>query len=104
MIGAAIGTVDSVLDYDENWLESWLEWVMGDGLGVHVVTHLLLKRPVTRQPSRTIRETAQHPAFVVIATCLSFAAIGTPGAERPHHLTPYHSHCKSLVSGIGGAR
>src|SRR3546814_1110134 len=85
MIGAAIGTVGSVLDYDEHWLESWLEWVMGDGLGVLVVTPLLLKLPAHRRPSRTSRETAALAAFVVIATGLSFADIGTHGAA----LLPY---------------
>src|SRR3546814_4390558 len=58
---------------------------MGDGLGVLVVTPLLLKLPAHRRPSRTSRETAALAAFVVIATGLSFADIGTHGAA----LLPY---------------
>src|SRR3546814_19870445 len=91
MIGAAIGTVGSVLDYDEHWLESWLEWVLGDGLGVLVVTPLLLKLPAHRRPSRTSRETAAPAAFVVLATGLSFPDHGPPGAALLPHPTPLAS-------------
>src|SRR3546814_20375402 len=86
MIGAAIGTVGSVLDYDEHWLESWLEWVMGAGLGVLVVTPLLLKLPAHRRPSRTRRATAALAAFVVTATALSFAPITNTGSALLPHL------------------
>src|SRR3546814_15737386 len=72
MIGAAIGTVGSVLDYDEHWLESWLEWVMGDGPGVLVVPPLLPQTPAHRRPSRPRQERAARPACRDSAPGLTF--------------------------------
>src|SRR3546814_13328851 len=53
MIGADIGTVDSVLDYDELWHTWWLELAVADGFGVTGITPLPLTPPAYTRPPQT---------------------------------------------------
>ncbi|MFN8638582.1 MAG: MASE1 domain-containing protein [Dehalococcoidia bacterium] len=43
-LGAAVGSVGGVIAQGRPWLDGWLRWFVGDGLGVLVIAPLLLTR------------------------------------------------------------
>ena len=85
MLGGAIGTLGTLSSYDKPWLDVWLEWVVGDGLGVLVVVPLLLSYTPRGLVRRTRGELLGLIVVVTTATGLAFADIGANGTA----LLPY---------------
>ncbi|MEY2446022.1 MAG: hypothetical protein QOE00_2602 [Ilumatobacteraceae bacterium] len=85
MIGAAIGSVGTVLGFGTPWLSAWRDWVLGDALGILVVVPLLVTYTARGRVRRTRRETVGLSAIVMVAIALAFADIGANGAA----LLPY---------------
>jgi len=77
LIGAAIGSVGTVIGYGRPWLRVWVEWVIGDGLGVLVVVPLLVTYTTRRDSSRTRRESSALAVCVACAIGLAFVDIGS---------------------------
>ena len=69
LVGAAVGSVGTSLEYGRSWLEVLEKWWAGDGLGVLVVAPLLLCVREAPGPRRS-RQEGLALAFVVVAVPL----------------------------------
>ncbi len=85
MVGGAIGSTGTLLEYGAPWLASWKDWVLGDGLGILVVVPLLITYTTRGRVRRTNRETIVLGIVLVAVIALAFADIGSRGAD----LLPY---------------
>jgi|GEM_PF-804035 len=92
IVGAAIGTVGTVVGYPDPWFEVWSEWALGDGLGVLVVAPVLVafrSEGHVTGPHYAIKrpryEVGALIAVVAVSIGLTFANIGRNGAA----LLPY---------------
>ncbi|MEQ8841110.1 MAG: EAL domain-containing protein [Acidimicrobiales bacterium] len=85
VVGATIGTAGTLSAYDRSWSSTWLEWVVGDGLGVLVMVPLLMTYTSRRGTPRNGRERFALGTLMVSAVALSFANLGPTGSA----LVPY---------------
>lgn len=83
--GGAVGAIGTVAGYRERWSDVWLEWALGDGMGVLVIAPLVLSYSQRVLARRTHRERIALALLVAASTGLGFADIGANGAA----LLPY---------------
>ena len=96
MVGATLGTIGTVTGYGSSWLGTWTDWALGDGLGVLVVTPLLLVNTNRHAVRRTGGELVVLVLLVGGSVGLAFADIGSNGAA----LLPYLMLVALIWSGM----
>lgn len=96
MVGATLGTIGTVTGYGSSWLGTWTDWSLGDGLGVLVVTPLLLVNTNRNAVRRTGGEWVALVLLVGGSVGLAFADIGSNGAA----LLPYLILVALMWSGL----
>lgn len=74
-VGGAVGAVGSALDYDQSWLDAWVEWLLSDALGILVITPLLLVRLDSPPQPRRSRELVVLGAVVALTVALTFVPL-----------------------------
>jgi diguanylate cyclase (GGDEF)-like protein len=89
LVGATVGTITSVLSFDEQFFYVWSRYVVGDALGVLVVAPVLL---CLRSP-RVMRHRGETLALAVSSLVASIAVFGDFAgrwtATMPYLLTPF---------------
>ena len=80
LVGATIGSVGTIRAYDRSWENTWLEWFVGDALGVLVMVPLLMTFTSRRGARRTNRERVALGVTVATASALGFANLGRNGS------------------------
>lgn len=84
-VGGALGAIGSTLDYDQTWAGAWSAWILADGLGVLVVTSLVLVRLERPPQPRRPRELIVLTAFVLATAALTFVPLeGEASALLPY--------------------
>lgn len=72
MVGAAVGTTGTIVEYGGTWGDVFAKWWVGDGLGVLVVAPLLLCFREARATPRSRRELLLLAAAVIVVPVLAF--------------------------------
>lgn len=72
LLGAAIGSVGTAVEYGDRWVDVFVKWWAGDGLGVLVVAPLLLCTLEPRSAPRSRREALLLTATVLVVPTLAF--------------------------------
>lgn len=85
MLGAAIGSIGTMVAYDESWLSVWRQWVLGDALGVLIVASLLLEYRPSKPTKRSRYEIVGLITALAVSVGLTFINSGANGAA----LLPY---------------
>ncbi len=82
-VGGAIGAIGSTIAYDTSWFREALEWTVGDGLGVLIVTPLVFGR--TADMRRPLVELVPFAVAVAAVSALAFTELGPGrGATVPY--------------------
>jgi diguanylate cyclase (GGDEF)-like protein len=81
LIGATIGTLGAFDEPGQRTLSAWLEWAVGDGLGVLIVTPLLLTFTQARRVAASRTAGVMRSTVVAAAASLLIIDTGSSGLE-----------------------
>lgn len=83
LVGAAIGAIGTTAEFGNSWLDVFVKWWAGDGLGVLVVAPLLLCVREVRAPRRSSVEVLALATVAVAVPLLAFPELASRLGHRP---------------------